>query len=210
MVSFLNRFVNKIFGGIFKKKKNVSLGFYGPPNAGKTSLANKICNDWIGEDLGTVSNIPHETREVQFKEKVEIKHKGKKMIFKLVDTPGIATKIDYEDFIKLGVNKKDAQKRAKEATQGIIDAIKWIEDMEAVVVVLDATKNPYSQVNITIIGNLAARKIPVLIVANKIDLRKAEIKKVKAAFPEYDVVGISAKTGENIEDFYESLFKLIR
>ena len=82
--------------------------------------------------------------------------------------------------------------------------------MEAVVVVLDATKNPYSQVNITIIGNLAARKIPVLIVANKIDLRKAEIKKVKAAFPEYDVVGISAKTGENIEDFYESLFKLIR
>jgi len=186
------------------------LGFYGPPNAGKTSLANKICNDWIGEDLGTVSNIPHETREVQFKEKVEIKHKGKKMIFKLVDTPGIATKIDYEDFIKLGVNKKDAQKRAKEATQGIIDAIKWIEDMEAVVVVLDATKNPYSQVNITIIGNLAARKIPVLIVANKIDLRKAEIKKVKAAFPEYDVVGISAKTGENIEDFYESLFKLIR
>ena len=210
MVSFLNRFVNKIFGGIFKKKKNVSLGFYGPPNAGKTSLANKICNDWIGEDLGTVSNIPHETREVQFKEKVEIKHKGKKMIFKLVDTPGIATKIDYEDFIKLGVNKKDAQKRAKEAKQGIIDAIKWIEDMEAVVVVLDATKNPYSQVNITIIGNLAARKIPVLIVANKIDLRKAEIKKVKAAFPEYDVVGISAKTGENIEDFYESLFKLIR
>ena len=210
MVSFLNRFVNKIFGGIFKKKKNVSLGFYGPPNAGKTSLANKICNDWIGEDLGTVSNIPHETREVQFKEKVEIKHKGKKMIFKLVDTPGIATKIDYEDFIKLGVNKKDAQKRAKEATQGIIDAIKWIEDMEAVVVVLDATKNPYSQVNITIIGNLAARKIPVLIVANIIDLRKAEIKKVKAAFPEYDVVGISAKTGENIEDFYESLFKLIR
>ena len=50
----------------------------------------------------------------------------------------------------------------------------------------------------------------MLIVANKIDLRKAEIKKVKAAFPEYDVVGISAKTGENIEDFYESLFKLIR
>ena len=53
-----------------------------------------------------------------------------------------------------------------------IDSIKWIEDMEAVVVVLDATKNPYSQVNITIVGNLVARNIPVLVVANKIDLRK--------------------------------------
>ena len=47
-----------------------------------------------------------------------------------------------------------------------------------VVIVLDATENPYSQVNITIIGNLVARKIPVLIVANKIDLKNADIKKL--------------------------------
>ena len=106
--------------------------------------------------------------------------------------------------------KKEAQKRAKQATQGIIESIKWIEDMEAVIVVLDATQNPYSQVNITIIGNLAARNIPVLIVANKIDLKKADLKKVEAAFPDYEVVGISAKTGENIEEFYESLFRLVK
>ncbi len=209
-VKIFKNFVKKIFGSIFKSKKDVSLGFYGPPNAGKTSLANRICNDWIGEDLGSVSNIPHETREVQFKEKVEVEYKGKKMVFKLVDTPGIATKIDYEDFIKFGLKKKEAQKRAKQATQGIIDSIKWIEDMEAVIVVLDATQNPYSQVNITIIGNLAARKVPILIVANKIDLKKANLKKIEAAFPEYDVVGISAKTGKNIEEFYESVFKLVK
>ena len=82
--------------------------------------------------------------------------------------------------------------------------------MEAVVVVVDATKNPYSQVNITIIGNLAARKIPVMVVANKIDLRKADLRKVEAAFPDYDVVGVSAKTGENMEEFYETLFKLVK
>jgi len=76
------------------------------------------------------------------------------------------------------------------------------------VVVLDATENPYNQVNITIIGNLVARKIPVLIVGNKIDLRKADIKKIESAFPEYDVVGISAKNGKNLEEFYESIFKL--
>ena len=112
--------------------------------------------------------------------------------------------------MKFGVKKKDAKKRAKEATQGIIESIKWLDDMDAVIVVLDATTNPYSQVNITIIGNLVARKIPVLIVGNKIDLRKADIKKVGAAFPEYDVVGISAKTGKNLEEFYESLFKLVK
>ena len=82
--------------------------------------------------------------------------------------------------------------------------------MDVVVVVLDANENPYNQVNITIIGNLAAREIPVLIAANKIDLKKADIKKVEAAFPEYDVVGISARTGKNMEEFYESLFKLTK
>ena len=195
---------------MFKGKKEISLGFYGPPNAGKTSLANKICKDWTGEEIGKVSKIPHETRSVQFKEKVEIEFKGKKLTFKMIDTPGIATKIDYEDFMKYKLKKKQAQKRAKEATQGVVDAIKWLDDMHAVIVVLDATKNPYSQVNITIIGNLVARKIPVLIVGNKIDLRRADLKKVEAAFPEYEVVGISAKYGKNMEEFYESLFGVAR
>jgi len=82
--------------------------------------------------------------------------------------------------------------------------------MDIVVVVLDATENPYNQVNITIIGNLVARKIPILIVANKCDVKKSDVKKIEAAFPEYDVVGISARYGKNIEEFYESLFKLLK
>ena len=199
-----------MFALFFKRRTEISLGFYGPPNAGKTSLANRICKDWTGEEIGKVSKIPHETREVQFKEEVEIKYKEKSLKFKLVDTPGIATKIDYEDFMKFKMNKKDAQKRAKEATQGIIESIRWLDDMEAVIVVVDATQNPYSQVNITIVGNLVARDIPVLVVANKIDLRKADVKKVEAAFPEYDVVGVSAKSGRNMEEFYEAVFKLAK
>ncbi len=203
-------FFRKIFSGIFKTKKNVKIGFYGPPNAGKTTLANKICVDFLGEELGTVSKVPHETRNVQFKEKVNIQHKGKEAILKIIDTPGIATKIDYEDFIHYGLNMKEAKSRAKEATKGVIEAIKWLDDVDAVVVVLDSTKNPYSQVNVTIIGNLVARKIPVLIAANKIDLRGADTKKIEAAFPEYGVVGISAKQGKNIDEFYDSLFSLIK
>jgi hypothetical protein len=34
------------------------------------------------------------------------------------------------------------------------------------------------------------------------------VKKIEAAFPEYEVVGISAKKRLNIEAFYEALFKL--
>ncbi|MSS74055.1 GTP-binding protein [Candidatus Pacearchaeota archaeon] len=204
------KILSKLFGGFFRRKDNIKIGFYGPPNAGKTSLANLLCKDWTGEELGSVSDIPHETREVQFKEKVEIEHKGKKLMLKLIDTPGIATKIDYEDFLHHGVPKQEAKKRAKEATQGIIEAIKWLDDMDAVIVVLDASENPYSQVNITIIGNLLARKIPVLIVANKIDLKKADAKKIEAAFPEYNVVGISAKKALNMDEFYTALFKLTK
>lgn len=210
MMKILANFFRRIFESIFGKKGEIKIGFYGPPNAGKTSLANRICKDWTGEEIGKVSKIPHETRSVQFKEKVEIKNKGKSLMFKLIDTPGIATKIDYEDFMKFGMGKKESQKRAKEATQGVIEAIKWLEDVHAVVIVLDASQNPYSQVNLTIIGNLVARDIPVLLVGNKIDLRKASIKKMEAAFPEYDIIGVSAKTGQNMEEFYESLFKLSR
>jgi GTPase len=198
------------FFGIFRRRDNLKIGFYGPPNAGKTSLANLLCMDWTGEELGSVSEVPHETRHVQVKEKVVIEHKGKKMVLKIVDTPGIATKIDYEDFLRFGIAKQESKKRAKEATQGIIEAIKWLDDMDAVVIVLDSAENPYSQVNLTIIGNLLARKIPALVVANKIDLRKANVKKIEAAFPEYPVVGISAKKATNMNEFYDALFKLTK
>lgn len=202
----VKNFFKKVFFGFFGEKKEIKLGFYGPPNAGKTSLANRICKDFTGEEIGSISKIPHETRSVQFKEKVEIEFKGRKMTFKMIDTPGIATRIDYEDFLKYKMKKQESKKRAKEATQGVVDAIKWLDDMDLVVVVLDATENPYNQVNITIIGNLVARKIPILIVANKVDLRKADIKKIEAAFPDYKTIGISAKYGKNLDDFYEAVF----
>ena len=210
VIRIMKNFAKRIFFIMFRRKKSISLGFYGPPNGGKTTLANRICKDWTGEEIGKVSKIPHETRQVQFKEKVEIVYKGKTITFKLIDTPGIATKIDYEDFLKFGLKEKDAKQRAKEATQGVIDSIKWLDDMSAVIVVIDSTQNPYSQVNITIIGNLVARNIPVLVVGNKIDLKRADIKKIESAFPEYDVVGISAKFGKNMDEFYESIFKLAR
>jgi GTP-binding protein Era len=209
MLDILKKFLKKFIKRIFKKKKHVKLGLYGPPNAGKTTLANRVCKDWLGEEMGAVSKVAHETREIQIKEQVHIKSGNKELSFNLVDTPGIATKIDFEDFLKSGLKEKEAKERAKEATKGVIDAIKWLDEMDAVVVVLDSTLDPFSQVNITIVGNLVAKDIPVVIAANKVDLKKSDIKKIESAFPQYKVIGISAKQGKNIDEFYESLFELV-
>lgn len=49
--------LQRIFG-----KKHAKIGIYGPPNVGKTTLANRILRDWTGDIMGSVSEIPHETR----------------------------------------------------------------------------------------------------------------------------------------------------
>jgi len=193
---------------LFKKKRNLKLGIYGPTNAGKTTLANRISMDFLGEEVGSVSSIPHETREVTMKENVTLKKGGKELTINLVDTPGIATKIDFEEFIKKGLDQETAKKRAKEATQGVIEAIKWLDKMDIVLAVMDARKNPYTQVNITILGNLEARKIPVILVANKIDLRSANVQRIKKMFPQYEVIGISARAGKNMDELYEKIFEV--
>ena len=83
VIKIIKSFFVRIFKDMFKGKKNLSLGFSGPPNAGKTSLANKICKDWTGEDIGKVSKVPHETRKIQFKEEVEKTEE----VFTEADTP---------------------------------------------------------------------------------------------------------------------------
>ncbi len=200
------RILNRI-SGLFKKKSEVRIGIYGPVNAGKTTLANMICKDWIGEEMGKASVIPHETRGIQMKEKVRMERNGKSLTFNLVDTPGIATRIDFEDFVKYGMGKKKAKERAREATKGVIEAIKWLDNMDMVLVVLDATKDPLNQVNLTILGNLDARGVPFIIVANKTDLNNSMAVKVRESFQHYRTVGVSAKTRFNLEELYDAVLE---
>jgi GTP-binding protein Era len=198
------------FKRVFGRRRVIRLGLYGPPNAGKTTLANKISIDWTGEPVGSVSEVPHETRDVQKKERVIVQTGGKKLIMNLLDMPGIATKIDYEEFIRFGLSADDAKERAKEATKGVIEAIKWLEHVDTALVIMDSTKDPYTQVNITIIGNLEARDIPVIIVANKIDLPNSNPKWIEEAFPQHPVVKISGLTGKHINKLYSTIAKYSR
>ncbi len=201
--SFKKRF--KKFVKIFKRKKQIQLGFYGAVNAGKTTLANKISMDWLGTEVGKVSEIPHETREVQKVENIVVDTNNGSLNMNIVDMPGIATQVDFKRFKKFGMKKEEAKERAKEATKGIIEAIKWLDNVDAVLVVMDSVADPYTQVNVTIIGNLEARGIPAIIVANKIDVKKAKPANIENAFPQHLVVPISASTGENLDKLYESI-----
>ena len=77
MPSLITQVFNRFFRNIFRNRSHVKLGLYGPPNAGKSTLANQICKDWLNEEMSTVSNVPHETREIQIKEEM----KDAKIIF---------------------------------------------------------------------------------------------------------------------------------
>jgi hypothetical protein len=191
-------------------KRNLKIGLYGETGVGKTTLANRISIDWTGEGIGKVTGIPHETRVVQKKEKVEIKVDKKKILLSILDMPGLSTKVDYRTFMKHGLSKKEARQRAREATDGVIEAIKWLSNVDSVLAVMDATRDPLTQVNITLLGNLEARKIPVIIVANKIDKKKAKPELIREAFPNYPVVEISALRGKNIDSLYEAIAKYSR
>lgn len=210
MIAVLKNAFYGLFSGLFNRNKSIRIGLYGPPNSGKTTLANRICKDISidEEKIGEVSNIAHETRTVGIKEKLTLNIDGKKLIFDLIDTPGIATRIDYEKFMKSGMSEKDSKQRAREATKGVIESIRWLDNLDIVIIVLDSTKNPFTQVNLTIIGNLEARKIKTIIVANKVDLKSCKINKINDAFPKYNVIGISAKFANNMDEFYNTLIRV--
>ncbi len=202
--------LKRLFSGFFGSNKDLNLGIYGPVNGGKTTLANTICMDIVGEKMGKASAIPHETREIVKKEKMKLEHNGKSISMNLVDTPGIATRVDYKEFTKKGLKKATAKNRSKEATKGIVEAIKFLDSVDACLVVLDSTQDPYNQINLTILGNLESKKIPIIVVANKIDSKKAKPDKIREAFPQYTVVDVSAKKGTKMNDLYDTIVKELR
>jgi GTP-binding protein Era len=235
-----NSVLARLLRAVFFRGTTAKIGIYGPPNAGKTTLANRIIHTFVdeNEDIGTATEIPHETRravrrrgiiidlrskmvqgsqlnplanpEAELETEAKPRESKSKLKIDIVDTPGLATKIDFHDFMAFGLEEQEAKKRAKEATEGVIEAIKWLDDIDGVVLLMDATENPYTQTNIVIIGNLEAREVPVVIAANKIDLPEAAPQRIIDAFPQHIVVPISALKGENMEELYREMARKFR
>jgi len=232
--------LSRLLRALFFRKVTAKIGIYGPPNAGKTTLANRIIHTFVdeNEDIGVSTEVPHETRRAVRREGVLIDLKSKsvqnpdlntipssnvtstaeqkpregksKLKLDIVDTPGLATKIDFHDFMAFGLEEKEAKKRAKEATEGVIEAIKWLDDIDGVLLLMDATEDPYTQTNIVVIGNLEARSIPVIVVANKIDLAEASPQRIVDAFPQHTVIPVSALKGDNMGELYREMASRFR
>ncbi len=231
--------LSRLIIALLFRKRMVKIGIYGPPNAGKTTLANRIIHTFVdeNEDIGVSTEIPHETRRVTTRKGIFIdlkritrdetnhgsssrtdsnpavaggKRSRARVVFDVVDTPGLATKIDFRDFMAYGMEEDEAKRRAKEATEGVIEAIKWLDDIDGVILLMDSTEDPYTQTNVVIIGNMEARGIPIIIAANKIDLPDAAPHRIKNAFPQHRVVPVSALKGDNMEKLYEEMARVFR
>lgn len=144
--------------------KSGFVAIIGRPNTGKSTLLNKI----TGDKLAIVSNKPQTTRNAILAIETTEDYQ---LIF--VDTPGV-----HKPKTKLGeyMNKV------------VTDTI---TDVDAAVMVVDASHNPGEQEK-SIINQLSERKIPAILVINKVDLAEKEgILPIIAAYSElYDFSAI--------------------
>lgn len=199
--------MSTIFEKLFKsaKSKEKTVCLVGEPNTGKSTLANRFSLDFTGKEMTTVSEIPHETREITKLEKIDFVVGKKKLDVTLVDTPGIAQSIDFREFMKHGLSQHEAIERAKQATGGILAAIKQLKEVDLALVIMDATKPPFDQVSLTLLGTLESHKTKTIIVANKTDLSNSNIELIKSTFPHIPCVAISALHGDGIDNLYKEI-----
>jgi small GTP-binding protein len=199
---FKSRFIS-----LFNRDNEPSkIGIFGPPNAGKSTLTNQICNDFDEDMVSSQSPVSHETREVNQKKDIEIEYKGSEVNIDIVDTPGVATEVDDSDFIWVGMDEDSATRRAKEATEGIAESMHWLkEDVEGVIYMMDSTKDPFRQVNTMLLGIIESRDLPVIVLANKIDIDDSDPENVANAFPQHTTIPVSSKEGTNMDKVYKKI-----
>lgn len=204
----LDLFKNRFISLFSRDNKPSKIGIFGPPNAGKSTLTNQICLDWEGERVSSESSVAHETRKVNEEENVSIKAGNSEVTIDIVDTPGVATEVDDSEFVWEGMNKDSARRRAREATEGIAEAMHWLrEDVDGVIYMMDSTEDPFRQVNTMILGIIESRDLPCIVLANKTDLRDSDAKAIANAFPQHTTIPVSVKEKENLNNVYKQITK---
>ncbi|WP_339050486.1 tRNA uridine-5-carboxymethylaminomethyl(34) synthesis GTPase MnmE [Rickettsiella endosymbiont of Xylota segnis] len=163
-------------------QEGLSLAIVGPPNAGKSSLLNKLS----AQESSIVTSLPGTTRDV-IREKIQIEG----LILNVVDTAGL--RITSDEIEKEGIKR----------TLGEIvkaDLILWVVDHETTSIGnLKFWKEQQNFFNDFFIDKR------IIIIRNKIDLKqeKANINKEMG----FDVIKLSAKTGEGLTLLFNYLKK---
>ncbi|MDY6789237.1 MAG: GTPase [Candidatus Nanohaloarchaea archaeon] len=187
---------------------NHKIGIYGSTNVGKTTLGNRIAMDWKGRTIGRVSDIPHETREIQRQDNLTVQSGESELDLDLIDTPGFVSSPQTDEMEAKGLSKKESEKRENEVKEGVQKAIKVMEDIDIAVAVFDASRSLEEQNPVSLFSSLEARNIPCLVVANKVDKEDADMSEIEEKYPESNVVAISAKHGDNMSEFYSEMAKM--
>lgn len=163
-------------------QEGLSLAIVGPPNAGKSSLLNKLS----AQESSIVTSLPGTTRDV-IREKIQIEG----LILNVVDTAGL--RITSDEIEKEGIKRTFAE-IAK------ADLILWVVDHETTSIGdLKFWKEQQNFFNDFFIDKR------IIIIRNKIDLKqeKANINKEMG----FDVIKLSAKTGEGLTLLFNYLKK---
>lgn len=163
-------------------QEGLSLAIVGPPNAGKSSLLNKLS----AQESSIVTSLPGTTRDV-IREKIQIEG----LILNVVDTAGL--RITSDEIEKEGIKRTLAE---------IVkaDLILWVVDHETTSI---GDLKFWKEQQIFFNDFFIDKRI--IIIRNKIDLKqeKANINQEMG----FDVIKLSAKTGEGLTLLFNYLKK---
>ncbi|MCR5542862.1 MAG: tRNA uridine-5-carboxymethylaminomethyl(34) synthesis GTPase MnmE [Eubacterium sp.] len=156
-------------------REGISTAIVGRPNVGKSSILNLL----LGEERAIVTDIEGTTRDT-LEEYVNIGG----IILKLIDTAGIRNTDDVVE--KIGVD------RAKES----------IEEADLILMILDGSESLLPE-DKEILESVRDKKIITLI--NKSDKESNLDKEELASIIDTEIIDISAKTGDGLEDLKDVL-----
>jgi len=158
----------------------------GRPNVGKSTLLNQI----IGEKISIISDKPQTTRN-----KIQLIYTTENCQIVFLDTPGIQMPKNKLGEYMLKVSKETLEE---------VDVITFMVD----------TSMKTGKLDSYIIEQLKGIKTPIVLLINKIDQIKKEdivllIEKYQKMNIFYDIIPISAKNGDNIQRYIDSLIELL-
>lgn len=175
-------------------KDTISIAVVGKPNAGKSSLVNKL----LGQDRSIVSNIAGTTRDA-------------------IDTPFVANGKNYVLIDTAGIRRKKSIDDGTVERYSVIRSLDAIRRADVVLVMLDASQGMTEQ-DVKIAGFVKEQGKAALIVVNKWDLIEKDTmtsekfkRKMRTdlAFMDYvDYLFISAKTGQRTGRIIEEVDKI--